>query len=224
LECVFDVQIVIPNTHPYWHLRAIVERSVEVAAVPFSYYAYTPQTVEDKRSSFIMSVEQFLDGAEVYRAMACAGKGQELAMHSNLLMRDGRRLHLVMVDMSTSARAHLEKLRGFLGDNFFQKISWYSSGRSFHGYGESLLERDEWVQFMGLLLLANQPHLEPTVDPRWIGHRLLAGYASLRWTCNTSHYLTLPRSIEVLGRRPRIGKLEVALPGKNLHKAAKPLS
>lgn len=213
----------IPDNHPYWHLRAIVERSAEVAAVPFSYYAYTPQTVEDRRSSFIMPVEQFLDGAEVYRAMEGAGKGQELAVHSDLLMRDGRRLHLVMVDMSTSARAHLEKLRGFLGDNFFQRIAWYASGRSFHGYGESLLERDEWVQFMGLLLLANQPRFEPTVDPRWIGHRLLAGYASLRWTCNTSHYLALPRSIEVLGR-PRVGKLEVGPLGKNLPKAAKPIS
>lgn len=90
----------------------------------------------------------------------------------DLLMRDGRRLHLIMVDMSTSARAHLEKLRAFLGDNVFQRIAWYASGRSFHGYGESFLERDDWVKFMGLLLLANQPRLEPTVDPRWIGHRL----------------------------------------------------
>jgi len=138
-------------------------------------------------------------------------------------MRDGRRLHLVMVDMSTSARAHLEKLRGFLGDNFFQRIAWYASGRSFHGYGESLLEQDEWVQFMGLLLLANQPRLEATVDPRWIGHRLLAGYASLRWTCNTSHYLTLPRSIEVVSR-PSIGKLEVGPLGKSVRKVHKPLS
>ncbi len=205
------MQTVIPDTHPYWHLRAIIKRSIDVEAVPLSYYAYTPQTVEDIRSSFLMSTEQFLDETEVYRAMEGAGEGQELAVHSDLLMRDGRRLHLVMVDMSTSARAHLEKLRGFLGDNFFQRISWYASGRSFHGYGESLLEREEWVRFMGLLLLANQPRLEPTVDPRWIGHRLLAGYASLRWTCNTSHYLTLPRSIEGLGRH-LVGTLKTGLP------------
>lgn len=212
----------ISDTHPYWHLRTVVERSAEVEAVPFSYYAYTPQTVEDRRSSFTMPVEQFLDEAEVYRAMEGAPKGQELAVHSDLLMRDGRRLHLVMVDMSTSARAHLEKLRGFLGDNFFQCISWYASGRSFHGYGASLLEQDEWVQFMGLLLLANKPRLEPTVDPRWIGHRLIAGYASLRWTCNTPYYLTLPRSIEVFGR-PRAANFEIGPLGKILRSAAKPL-
>ena len=193
-----------------------------MAAVPFSYYEYKPQTVEDRRSDFIMPVEQFLDGAAVFQAMEGAGKERELAVHSDLLMRDGRRLHLIMVDMSTSARAHLEKLRGFLGDNVFQRIAWYASGRSFHGYGESLLERDEWVKFMGLLLLANQPHLEPTVDPRWIGHRLLAGYASLRWTCNTSYYLKLPRSIEVLGRRG-VGQREIGPIGKNLQKGAKNL-
>lgn len=212
----------IPDSHPYWHLRAIVERTADVAAVPFSYYEYKPRTVEDKRSNFIMPVVQFLDEAEVYRAMVGAGKGRELAVHSDLLMRDGQRLHLIMVDMSTAARAHLEKLRGFLGDNVFQRIAWYASGRSFHGYGESLLERDEWVQFMGLLLLANQPRLEPTVDPRWIGHRLLAGYASLRWTCNTSYYLKLPKSIEVIGR-PGVAQLEIGPVGKNLQKAPKNL-
>lgn len=175
-----------------------MERSGEVASVPLSYYAYSPQTVKDDRSIFTMPVEQFLDEAEVSRVIEGTQPGHELAVHSDLIMRDGSRRHLVMVDMSTSARAHLEKLRQFLGDNFFQRISWYASGRSFHGYGELLLQQREWVQFMGLLLLANQPRLEPTVDPRWIGHRLLAGYASLRWTCNTSHYLTPPRSIQGL--------------------------
>jgi hypothetical protein len=213
---------VIPDSHPYWHLRAIIERSAEVAAVPFSYYEYNPQTVADKRSGFLMPVEQFLDGAAVFRAMEGAGEGRELAVHSDLLMRDGRRLHLIMVDMSTSARAHLEKLRTFLGDNVFQRIAWYASGRSFHGYGESFLERDDWVKFMGLLLLANQPRLEPTVDPRWIGHRLLAGYASLRWTCNTSYYLKLPRSIDVIGRTG-IGQREIGPIGKNFQKSVKPL-
>ena len=212
----------IPDSHPYWHLRAIIERFAEVAAVPFSYYEYTPRTVEDRRSSLIMPVEQFLDEAEVYRAMNDAGKRRELAVHSDLLMCDGRRLHLTMVDMSTSARAHLEKLRGFLGDNVFQRIAWYASGRSFHGYGESLLERDEWVKFMGLLLLANQPRLELTVDPRWIGHRLLAGYASLRWTCNTPYYLKLPRSIEVIGRTG-VGQQEIGPIGKSLQKTVKRL-
>jgi hypothetical protein len=211
---------VIAETHPYWHLRSVLERLDGVAAVPFSYYSYAPQTVEDQRTCFVIPVEHFLNADHVYRVMEEAGAGQELAIHSDVRMRDGQSLHLVMVDMSTSARAHLEKLRSFLGHNFFQRISWFASGRSFHGYGETLLEHDEWVQFMGLLLLANQPRLEPTVDPRWIGHRLMAGYASLRWTCNTSHYLSLPRSIDT-GARTTSGRLVVGPLGRRLSRASK---
>lgn len=125
---------------------------------------------------------------------------QELAIHSDVRLATGELKHLVMVDMSTSSRAHLDKLRVFLGDHFFQQISWFASGRSFHGYGATLLSGDEWVRFMGLLLLANRPKLEPTVDPRWIGHRLLAGYSALRWTRNTPHYLVAPTLIEKAGK------------------------
>jgi hypothetical protein len=126
--------------------------------------------------------------------------GQEMAVHSDIRLTSQERVHLVMVDMSTSAKAHLEKLRVFLGDNFFQRISWYASGRSFHGYGESLLPEPEWFRFMGMLLLANQPKLESTVDPRWIGHRLLAGYAALRWTKNTDHYRSMPIIVDTHAR------------------------
>ncbi len=210
----------IAETHPYWHLRSVLERREGVAAVPFSYYSYRPQTVEDRRTCFVMPLERFLNADFVHRVMQEAGAGQELAVHSDVRMCDGRSLHLVMVDMSTSARAHLEKLRSFLGNNFFQRIARFASGRSFHGYGETLLDHNEWVKFMGLLLLANQPHLEPTVDPRWIGHRLMAGYASLRWTCSTSHYLSLPCSIDI-GAKTSNGRVAAGPIGRRLSRAGK---
>lgn len=186
----------IPRSHPYWHVRAVVEQRGDVLAVPVSYYTYMPRAVIDTRSEWLIPVEEFLNPERVFRYMEQTPRGQEMAMHSDIRLTSEMRVHLVMVDMSTSSKAHLEKLRMFLGDNFFHKISWYGSGRSFHGYGESLLPEAEWVKFMGLLLLANQPKLEPTVDPRWIGHRLLAGYASLRWTKNTHYYLGLPVKID----------------------------
>lgn len=173
----------------------MVEEHGNVLAIPVSYYTYQPRTVEDKRTTWLIPAEEFLDPLRMLRLMEETPSGQELAVHSDFRLINGARAHLVMVDMSTSSKAHLEKLRAFLGDNLFYKISWYESGRSFHGYGETLLSEIEWVQFMGLLLLANQPKLEPTVDPRWIGHRLLAGYAALRWTKNTHHYLGVPVSI-----------------------------
>lgn len=172
-----------------------MERRPDIVAIPLSYYTYVPQTVGETRSTWLLSVREFLDNERVESIMSNTPEGQELAVHSDFRLASEERVHLVMVDMATGAKAHLEKLRSFLGDNPFQKIAWFSSGRSFHGYGEDLLIERDWIKFMGLLLLANRPRLEPTVDPRWIGHRLLAGYAALRWTRNTSHYLVPPSAI-----------------------------
>ncbi|MCW5665445.1 MAG: hypothetical protein KIT35_16555 [Piscinibacter sp.] len=186
----------IPKSHPYWHVREVVERRSDIIALPLSYYTYVPQSVVDTRSTWLLPASEFLSAERVEALMAVTPAGQELAIHSDVSLVSGARAHLVMVDMATSAKAHLEKLSTFLRDNFSQQISWFSSGRSFHGYGSDLLAEQDWVKFMGLLLLANKPRLEPTVDPRWIGHRLLAGYAALRWTKNTSHYLVPPAAVE----------------------------
>ncbi len=51
------------------------------------------------------------------------------------------------------------------------------SGQSYHYYGFHLLEEAEWLDFMYRSLL-----LTPFSDPRYIGHRLLAGTARLRVT------------------------------------------
>lgn len=182
----------IPAAHPYWHVCDLLKRHIEIVAVSVSYYTYTPKSIEDRRTNWEISITDFFDSGHIAQIMEKTPSGQELAFHSNVRLGTGEYMHLIMIDMSTTARAHLEKLRAFLGDNCYQKIVWYSSGRSFHGYGSALLTESEWYKFMGILLLANQPNLEPTVDPRWIGHRLLAGYAALRWTKNTSLYLGPP--------------------------------
>jgi hypothetical protein len=123
----------------------------------------------------------------------------ELAFHSVVhLSGDNRTWHIPLVDMSTSAKAHLEKLEKVLPKELFESFTWFKSGRSFHGYSTNLLTPEEWMKYMGLLLLCNLPNLPPTVDPRWVGHRLLAGYGALRWSKNTAHYLHLPTKIESL--------------------------
>lgn len=207
----------ISKSHPYWHVRSIVERSDDIATLSMSYYSYRPQTVTDHRVTWEVTADEFLDTAQIESMMSETPIDQELAIHSNVIDKNGNRQHLVMVDMSTSAKAHLDKLRTYLGDHFFQQIVWFNSGRSFHGYGEELLSEQAWVQFMGLLLLANQPRIEPTVDPRWIGHRLLAGYAALRWTKKTAFYLTPPSKVESKIPNNR-ASTEVGALGKSLKK------
>ena len=207
----------IPKLHPYWHVRSIVEEKPEIVMLTMSYYTYRPQTVADNRSVWQISAAEFLDSDRMETIISETPAEQELAIHSDVKFQDGERRHLVMVDMSTSSRAHLEKLRAYLGDNFFPQIAWFASGRSFHGYGKDLLHEQEWVKFMGLLLLANKPGMENTVDPRWIGHRLLAGYAALRWTKNTAQYLVPPSRIE-LQKPLKVLSTEVGAVGTKLRR------
>lgn len=203
----------INELHPYWHVRSLVEKEPDIATLSLSYYMYRPQTVADDRTTLKLSSEDFLDASRISAMIEGTPDGHELAIHSNVLMRSGEHRHMVMVDMSTASKAHLEKLRVFLGDHFFQRIAWFNSGRSFHGYGEDLLTEQQWIKFMGLLLLANKPRFEPTVDPRWIGHRLMAGFAALRWTRNTSHYILPPSRVD--NYRPSAPLSEVDPLGKH---------
>jgi hypothetical protein len=189
----------ILQSHPYWHVRSIVEKNPQITALWMSYYTYRPQTVTDTRVAWKISAEDFLDSDQINAIISDTPPEQELALHSNVEFGSEEQRHIVMVDMATSSKAHLEKLRVYLGDHFFQQIAWFSSGRSFHGYGEDLLQEPDWVKFMGLLLLANKPRMEATVDPRWIGHRLLAGYAALRWT--KKHFLLSSTTITDRSKR-----------------------
>lgn len=187
----------IPLGHPYWHARSIVEDyGSEIRTLYFSYYEYIPQSLIDKRETFSLSAGDFLDQNTMEATLRRTPLGQELAIHSMIDVQSGQPMHIPMVDMSTGSVAQLAKLRPFLGEELFQRFKWYKSGRSFHGYGRTLVTSSEWSALMGMLLLANQKGLAPTVDPRWVGHRLIAGYAALRWTKNTAHYINLPKEID----------------------------
>ena len=186
----------IHSSHPYWHVKSVVERRADIQYLTFSYYNYRPQTVEDNRIIWELPASEFTQPRIISEIIANTPFGHELALQSNMRLNESEERHLFMVDMSTSSQAHLEKLRGLVGEREFESIAWFKSGRSFHGYGTNLLTTQEWVRFMGLLLLANKPKMEPTVDPRWIGHRLIAGYSSLRWTKNSDYYILPPSLVK----------------------------
>lgn len=184
-----------PSTHPYWHVRELVDSWPDrIERLNLSYYRYLPQTVEDPRTEFSVSVERFSDPGEIRRIIDTTPEGHELAFHSRVNLARGVVMHIPLIDMSTGSAAQLEKLKPFL-EEMFAQFHWYKSGRSFHGYASNVIDVDSWAATMGILLLANQKGLPPTVDPRWIGHRLIAGYSALRWTKNTEHYIEEPRAL-----------------------------
>lgn len=181
--------------HPYWHVRSIVAANQSVIkSVELSYYMYVARSVFDDRQVFSLSASQFLDLSVVEDIFRNCPREMELAVHSKLVTMSGDILHIPMIDMSTGSAAQLHKLRPVIGHKFFD-FTWYKSGRSYHGYGVTLINERAWCAFMGELLLANQIGRPHTVDPRWIGHRLISGYSTLRWSKNTQQYLDFPRKL-----------------------------
>jgi hypothetical protein len=75
-----------------------------------------------------------------------------------------------------------------IGEYQIKRAALFASGRSYHLYLGALFLREEWVKFMGRLLLLNPRRGPLLTDPRWIGHRLMGGYGALRWSANTSPY------------------------------------
>lgn len=185
----------IPKGHPYWAVRSVIEGEPDVEFLIFSYYNYIPQAIQDERIIFQVTREDFLSEKHVSKLLNGGDEDCELSIHSTVVLRDGREKHLPMIDMSTSSKAHLKKIEPFIGWDLFEQFVWFDSGRSFHGYGRKFLSKNEWVALMGSLLLSNVKDMKPIVDPRWIGHRLLAGYSTLRWTNRTKFYLGKPSKI-----------------------------
>lgn len=181
--------------HPYWHVAGMISMRAEIIrGVELSFYYYVPQSLADLRQVVPVGVEEFLDVNYMNGLISLCPRGAEVAMHSKVHMRSGEVKHIPMIDLSTAAGAHLSKLKPFLEEDF-EGFAWFKSGRSYHGYGGRLISQGELIELMGRLLLANQIGMPPTVDPRWVGHRLIAGYAALRWTKNTAHYLDIPRRV-----------------------------
>lgn len=156
----------IPLSHPYWHIVNLIEHHREVSHLTLSIYEYTPNSINDNREIVCLSRADFLNEQHLLKIINSLSGDQNIALHSDTKTFNGAKLHIPMIDMSTGSKAHLEKLKNYLDENLYSQLHWYKSGRSFHGYGESLIATDEWGKLMGRLLLSNQKNMTPTVDPR----------------------------------------------------------
>lgn len=181
------------------HPVEVVERLACVygddITLQFGVYVYIPQTLSDERKihdiHFHRMRSWFAESSQGLRP------GEEIALQS--IVRIGRSesaMHLPMVDFHESAKLDdLKETIGKLREYGLAEFFPYDSGRSFHLYCLPLIQEEEISGFFGRLLLLNEPKRNPTVDLRWIGHRLIAGYAALRWSANNSHYKKTPTRI-----------------------------
>jgi hypothetical protein len=186
----------IEKSHPYWHVRSVLEDEPNISSLYLSYYLYRPQTLLDQRSIFKVARSDFLRSSYAELILDRCPPGHEVALHSLVDCHDNTVRHLPMVDMATDDLGGLSEVNAFVQDSFFHGFVWFESGRSFHGYGSRFVTHQQWIELMGKLLLCNGKDSRPIVDPRWVGHRLLGGYAALRWTRNTKQYLAVPHRLQ----------------------------
>jgi hypothetical protein len=178
--------------HPILHVLSVLER-FGADTFQVSVYNYEPLTVLDVRETYDIPVKE-LSCHWLEERITGLNDGEEIAFHS-CFWRKKSKYHIPMIDLDCDP-AHLEiakaELRKVLPLEIYSGLMFYNSGRSLHAYGSRGITHAKWVEFMGRLLLANLPKKPPVVDARWIGHRLIGGYASLRWSSNTAHYIKMP--------------------------------
>lgn len=181
--------------HPLYFVEDVCNSNSRVEKLEFSYYVYTPRSVEDERRVRKVSAT---DLRSAYRYLKKElEQNEEIAFHSRVHMKSGDVRHLPILDLSGEfTRERIEKIIGLANHVFsgldLGDLAIFESGRSCHVYGSRVLSQDEWYELLGRSLLANLPNEKDVVDQRWVGHRLMAGYGTLRWTCNTDQYLQEP--------------------------------
>jgi hypothetical protein len=193
-------------SQPVDYVLALLKSKPVIREVELSAYTNFPESLLDVRTSEWVHRGRVLKRFEQWRT-SLSGE-QELAFHSRVRVAtkdDGvTTRHIPLVDFKTSDRTVVEKAAGNLVDEqHVADAALFASGRSYHLYLDVLLSPAEWVKFMGRLLLLN-PRVGPAVvDSRWIGHRMMSGFAALRWTANTIPYTAPPQLVRRWGKPPR---------------------
>lgn len=182
------------SRHPISHIKKIFENEKEEIKCSYSLYSYVPHSIKEYRQEHTVPIHKMTE-EWLSTTLSSLLPDQELAFHS-IIRKPKNVYHIPMIDLGGRSREInnlpvIKELATFWDINF----SIFSSGRSYHLYGNRLLSESEWIKFMGSLLLLNIPGKSKIVDNRWVGHRLLGGYASLRWSNNTSHYKRYPTYI-----------------------------
>jgi hypothetical protein len=185
----------IAQEHPFFFLEPLFGK--EGAVFHFSRYVYTPDSLFDGREALeVPGADVTVDWLEEqFRALK---PDQELAIHSKVLV-EGRTLHIPMLDFSTDCIGpeQLHRVRAFMPERVFSTSAFYHSGRSFHAYSNHLLGPKEWYAFLGRALLINPRDDRQIIDTRWVGHRLIAGYCSLRFSNNSGQYEAMPKKMSI---------------------------
>jgi hypothetical protein len=181
--------VVQPRLHPIQVVRHLRERYGDCLVFRFSCYTHISKSRMDCRESFAVPARE-ITPIWLQDVLSKLGSKQELAMESRVI-QNGRLRHVPMLDFQGMSKGQLIAVMDALPDEYRTGMQVYFSGRSFHAYFLRLVTAREWTRFMGSALLCRGPRA-PAIDNRWIGHRLVGGYAALRWSCSSGRHQEFP--------------------------------
>lgn len=183
--------------HPIEVIELIAKEQRRDSEFEFSIYEYIPQSLLDNRDVFTLSAHEISEN-KIEGIISKLPHDRELALHSKV--RIGKTVkHIPMIDFQgkiNEISPFISRIENTLPRKISKELIFFDSGRSLHAYSPILLNKEEWHNLMGRLLLISLPKEENIIDVRWVGHRIIAGYGSLRWSNNTNQYLRLPRKIK----------------------------
>ncbi|MFS4460714.1 hypothetical protein [Bdellovibrio sp. HCB2-146] len=181
--------------NPGLFLNAFSQTLPQSAEFEYGIYGYTPKSVIDSRiivKSNCASVIPFLE----QMSLDAFAVNKDVAIHSKIYFKDQLLGHIPMIDLNGAVEdTDLRNIKEIFKDFNVSGGSLFSSGRSYHIYGHNLIEANRFTEYLGRLLLLNDTE-KNVIDIRWIGHRLIAGYCSLRLTKNSPYYLAQPAFIK----------------------------
>jgi hypothetical protein len=178
------------SLHPIDVVEGWLAEARHIRQVQLSVYRYHPTSLLDDCDTHNVDVAEL---RTTYRALAEQITDQEdIAFDSAVTLHGNRDVtrHFALVDFQAADITRVEQVSNLLvAERHPPRAALVQSGRSYHLYLGELLSHNDWVKFMGRILLLNPRDEQPIVDARWVGHRLMAGYSALRWSAKGRPYL-----------------------------------
>lgn len=178
------------NTHPIYFVESLLAQNELIYQVQLSRYHYHPQSLAEESNPVAVPAARLRDAFVDLEKKLSAN--EDIAFDSIVRMRGkkSKKCHFALLDFQTSDLQRIEQAsRLLIGEYDAKQAVLVNSGRSYHLYMGVLLTHDAWVRFMGRALLLNSRDEAPTVDTRWIGHRLIGGHAALRWSAKAKPFM-----------------------------------
>lgn len=197
---IFNEKKTLSKRHPFYWVKNVLDKNLLMNySIELSIYKYIRQSFLDERNIKRIESDNFTD-EKILMLLNNLDDKEELAINSRVRdNKSGQTMHIPMIDFSIKDK-NKNKISSLVKLSEYSKINFliYSTGRSFHAYGDKLLTDRGWLHFMGTLLLLNQPGDVMLIDNRWVGHRIIGEYSSLRWSNNTGYYRKSPEYIGYL--------------------------